>query len=394
MKEWGLDAIRLLVLWDALEPERGRYDDAYVARVAAKARQASDAGLFVFLDLHQDVFGPKFSGDGAPDWASAPLTEPFVPKSPWFANYGQPVVAKAFGDLWRDHDLQSHLALGIRRLATATRQIPGVVGFEPLNEPWPGDIEPQAFEEKYLAPFYRTVLAAVREDGDARLFFLEPSLMRSLGTAFPSRLPAMGENVVYAPHFYNLGMDTGGAYAGTLGPVGESIDLAVVEARRVGGPLVVGEMGVQADRVGAADYLRDLGDKLDSVRAGMFLWSWDGGGAPGGPVSTFDWLDAAGEVQLPFRAFLRPYPAAVAGQLVSYAFDPDARRLEVRFDEGGASGETEIAFPRLVWPSAALTVTSSDPAGRWSYTVDSAAGRVRVKADPGSAHHLLTLAPP
>ena len=46
LAEWGWNAVRLLVMWEALEPERGSYDDAYLARVeSAAAEAAGERGL-------------------------------------------------------------------------------------------------------------------------------------------------------------------------------------------------------------------------------------------------------------------------------------------------------------------------------------------------------------
>jgi len=65
---WELNAVRFLVLWAAVEPERGVYDDAYLDQVAERMAWARQAGLVVVLDLHQDVHGEGFGGDGAPRW--------------------------------------------------------------------------------------------------------------------------------------------------------------------------------------------------------------------------------------------------------------------------------------------------------------------------------------
>lgn len=101
LQQMGFSAVRLLVLWEGLEPsERGRYDRAYINYVREMVELAGDHGLYVLLDMHQDVFSrhlmvrfndrPKYGkpgslentlfallppysesvqGDGAPRWA-------------------------------------------------------------------------------------------------------------------------------------------------------------------------------------------------------------------------------------------------------------------------------------------------------------------------------------
>src|SRR5438874_1697397 len=66
---WGMNAVRLLVLWAAIEPEKGVYDSGYLDALAERVKWASDANLAVVLDMHQDVYGEGFAkggGDGAP----------------------------------------------------------------------------------------------------------------------------------------------------------------------------------------------------------------------------------------------------------------------------------------------------------------------------------------
>ncbi|HEY8087138.1 MAG TPA: cellulase family glycosylhydrolase, partial [Polyangiaceae bacterium] len=67
--DWGMNGIRFLVLWSALEPTEGQYDAGYLDAVAERMGWARDAGLYVVLDMHQDVYGLGFAsggGDGAP----------------------------------------------------------------------------------------------------------------------------------------------------------------------------------------------------------------------------------------------------------------------------------------------------------------------------------------
>ncbi|HSO36656.1 MAG TPA: cellulase family glycosylhydrolase, partial [Labilithrix sp.] len=67
--DWGMNAIRYLVTWAGLEPSRGVYDESYLAAIEERIGWARDAGLFVVVDMHQDLFGEGFlGGDGAPRW--------------------------------------------------------------------------------------------------------------------------------------------------------------------------------------------------------------------------------------------------------------------------------------------------------------------------------------
>jgi hypothetical protein len=70
LAEWGFNSVRLVLQWEGLEPSRGDYDEAYLEAVSSQVEAAGEAGLLVILDMHQDLWGPRYGGDGAPDWAT------------------------------------------------------------------------------------------------------------------------------------------------------------------------------------------------------------------------------------------------------------------------------------------------------------------------------------
>src|SRR4030042_3272258 len=55
MRRWGFNCIRLGVIWDGLEPEPGKFDDEYLAGVDKRVEWARENGIYVFLDMHQDL---------------------------------------------------------------------------------------------------------------------------------------------------------------------------------------------------------------------------------------------------------------------------------------------------------------------------------------------------
>ncbi|MCX6914590.1 MAG: cellulase family glycosylhydrolase [Verrucomicrobia bacterium] len=69
IRSWGMNCVRLGILWDGLEPQPVKIDDQYLDRIALIVGWAKAEGLYVLLDMHQDLFSVKFS-DGAPAWAT------------------------------------------------------------------------------------------------------------------------------------------------------------------------------------------------------------------------------------------------------------------------------------------------------------------------------------
>jgi len=57
LRDMGFDSIRLLVMWEAIEPRaRGTYDTAYLEYIREIVKIAGDHGLYVLMDMHQDIF--------------------------------------------------------------------------------------------------------------------------------------------------------------------------------------------------------------------------------------------------------------------------------------------------------------------------------------------------
>ena len=65
----GFNAMRVGVIWAAVEPQPGVYDDAYLASIAQTVQTLGAHGIVSLLDFHQDLYNEKFQGEGAPAWA-------------------------------------------------------------------------------------------------------------------------------------------------------------------------------------------------------------------------------------------------------------------------------------------------------------------------------------
>jgi endoglycosylceramidase len=113
----GMNVVRLLVHWSKLEPERGRFDDAYLAQIRQAVVWARRHGVYVVLDIHPDAWGkyiasppdetcaPGFSRqqgwDGAPKWAT--LTDG-LPACRFQIREIAPAVGQAWQSFYLDRD--------------------------------------------------------------------------------------------------------------------------------------------------------------------------------------------------------------------------------------------------------------------------------------------------
>ena len=181
LKAWGMNCLRLLTTWEAVEHAGpGKYDTAYLDYFADLTRRAGDYGLYVFIDFHQDVWSRMSGGDGAPGWtfeavgldfttfhasgaahvmqhkydyARGGRQEDRYPMMTWANNYRMPANAVMWtlffcGDLFvpefkidgqsaQDY-LQSHYVGAMREVAKRVKGMPHVLGFDTLNEPSDG----------------------------------------------------------------------------------------------------------------------------------------------------------------------------------------------------------------------------------------------------------------
>src|SRR3954453_1500800 len=65
----GYDTVRVGVIYKAVEPAPGVYDDAYIARIVRTVNTLGRHGIVSLVDVHQDLYNERFEGEGWPDWA-------------------------------------------------------------------------------------------------------------------------------------------------------------------------------------------------------------------------------------------------------------------------------------------------------------------------------------
>jgi len=58
----GFNTLRLGFTWKGLEPNPSEYDREYLRKIMDTARLAGEAGLWVLLDFHQDMYNEKYQG--------------------------------------------------------------------------------------------------------------------------------------------------------------------------------------------------------------------------------------------------------------------------------------------------------------------------------------------
>ena len=189
----GFTAMRVGVIWAAVEPTPGHYDDAYLTSIADTVHTLAAHGIVSLLDFHQDMYNEQFQGEGAPAWAvqdgglpNPKLGFPFN----YFANLAEEHAWDAFWKNAKAADgigLQDHYAGAWHHVAQRFAGDSAVLGYEVMNEPWPGTLWEQCvvpvtgcpLSDAGLTRFYQRVVTAIRGADHTTRVWVEPNVLFS-----------------------------------------------------------------------------------------------------------------------------------------------------------------------------------------------------------------------
>jgi len=228
LKHLGFNVVRLVVQWKALAPRPSTIaSEKYLDAVKTIVQTLFELGIYSLIDFHQDIASERYGGDGFPDWAIAyPPAPPanVKPFAGWQARYGWPSwppmlaskVKNTLRSFWKDETkngdsvfhTQSMFVDSIRATVKAFKKLPGVLGYEPFNEPDPVGIKGPVFEQAYLGPFYKNVIHQVGDVDKGAFVFIEPRVdwtvfkrPAQIQTYFPQDFP--GSRTVFSFPYYD-----------------------------------------------------------------------------------------------------------------------------------------------------------------------------------------------
>lgn len=149
----GINLIRLILTWDGVEPHPGIYDELYLDHYRQIVSWCEKYGIYFILDMHQDLYSSRI-GDGAPEWAT--LTDGYPIQKPvaiWAEGYFYArAVAHSFEHFWNNtpvygKGLQDWYAAMWQHVIRIFADSPALLGFDFINEPYPGLEGPRIFTE-------------------------------------------------------------------------------------------------------------------------------------------------------------------------------------------------------------------------------------------------------
>ena len=376
----GMNVVRLIVHWSRLEPERGRFDDAYIAQIREAVRWARRQRIYVVLDMHQDAWGkhvasprsetcaPGFSRqqgwDGAPAWAT--LTDG-LPTCRLQIREIAPAVGQAWQSFYLDRaGIQSQLVRTWAHLARAFAAEPAVAGYDLLNEPNTG-YGPVAEDATGLGLFYRRAIDAIRAaersvaGGFAHIVFFEPSVIWSAAAldATPPAPLVDDPSLVFAPHLYAESISADRALGTSVVSVEQGFQLAELAARQYGTTVWSGEWGWFGDPANDAPAIARYARQEDGRLWGGAWWDWkqscgdphmfaDGDATEPGSVSQSlnrfrcPGNEPRGIPETTRRILARPFVRVAPGRLTALDADPAPPALRASGSDPVPAGSCRI----------------------------------------------------
>jgi endoglycosylceramidase len=364
--QMGFNTLRLVFIWEAFEPQRGIYNYPYLTMMRSVAAAAWARGLYVIVDFHQDGFSrftSRGSGDGFPPWTLSHRATPCQPDNSarckdWALRMATDIhMHRSFTDFYADTVGVRTAYLQMLQLAAREfAQVPGVIGYDPINEPWGN-------ERDELYPFYQDAASVIRAEHPTAILFLEGHVTTNCG--LQTRLPnPQLENVAYAPHFYKPAAILRNSWRGMTGTINRAFAHMEAKAAEWNVPLFVGEYGIPANAYRAGDYMAYLHNQLDKIGASGAQWNytpgWNQDNKDGWNGEDFTLIDTVGRPRPNFR--LHPYPKAVAGVLAAFEYTDhtSAHMVNITWEHQPARGDTELFLPNSLFGSAIHVRTSSD----------------------------------
>jgi endoglycosylceramidase len=374
LKQHGFNTVRLGVIYKALEPKppkngEPRYSKAYLDSIAKTQSLLAKYGIETMLDFHQDLYNERFQGEGWPDWQVLDDGLPSQPQQGFPNNYLVNVgLNRAFDNFWADdivagRPIQNAYAAAWRHVAKRFAHSRHVLGYDILNEPWPGStfagcVNPAgcpAFDTGPLHQFDRRVLEQIRKVDRNSLVFEEPLVLFNFGsqTSVP---PSGDEQTGFSFHNYCLQQQAG---AEACRPTEELVfDNADATAERTGDVPLLTEFSATTDR----QTNLDLTQMADEHMVGWQIWHYCECSDPttSGPGQQSIVLNAhkpprgKNVNRDKLRLISRPYPQAVAGTPKHWNFDPQTNVFKLAYSTKAPGGHklprkrlTEIFLPRF-----------------------------------------------
>ncbi|XXQ30223.1 Glycoside hydrolase family 5 domain-containing protein [Plasmodiophora brassicae] len=391
LRDLGINAIRLGVMWPGIEPTRGVYNETYLQVALNIVNRAVSYGIHSIVDFHQDVLSEKYCGEGVPLWAADTSTDFPMPLQaeafPVDAN-GVPSPDDCGKHFWPYYQFTYAAAAGYQalydnvdgradafakywgRVAALYKGNDAVIGVELFNEPFAGDVFrfpmllfPGAATRANLEPLYDLAAGSIRAADPSRVIMFSTTtwadtVAKPLGGSAFSRVPGGNDHVgtsVLAFHYYD---------PPNVGDMGDYFQWQMETAQSLQTPAFVTEVGLNP-------MMAPVADLMDRHLLSWAAWDFKefGGADAGGTCTGCDSgvMMANGTIIVEnVRALSRTYAQAVAGSTIVNQFNSADSSFVLQY----------IASPDIQAPTLVYV------ASKWHYPKG-----YQITVMPSSAHY-------
>ncbi|KAL5361980.1 putative cellulase [Aspergillus floccosus] len=375
LHDLGLNIVRLGHSWAGAEPVRGQYNQTFLDIMKKQTKMAEDHGLYVLVDVHQDVLARQFCGHGVPDWFvkqdwvpswkkypfplkltpfdvddnGFPSPESLCSTVDWSLSYTSVAVSNAFGRLYNNYDgLGDAFATYWKKLASEYVRTTNVVGYNLLNEPWVGDsvadptlLVPGVADHKVMEGLWNRAAKQIRTVDNDTLIWFEGATLDIL-SGFNNVPLGDGAHSVHSFHYYSPPQ---------LSSISTTLDNRRKDNKRLKTAGVLTELTFW---MGDDKQMQNLADAMSATDASMVSWiGWAYenlyNGTSGQPYPELA------------KHYSRAYPAAVAGTPTSFSFDESSATFKLQFtSDPNIQAPTEIILPPSTFPNGYKVQVSPD----------------------------------
>lgn len=313
----GFNLVRLIFNWEAYEPVRGKKNEGYLDWLAGMAKAANARGMHVFVDFHQDGFSRYVTdgcGEGFPRWAVPSFLIPDVPDNSarcrWWSikSVLNSKTNQAVNHFYNDTDkVRTNFLEVWKKIATRFKDIPGVIGYELLNEPLGN-------EEKQISPLFEDTAKVIRAVDPNAILFIEPFF--GLATRKNNLLKPTFSQFVFAPHVYDNNALITYKWKGETNKMETAFKNMVEQSKKWNVPVLVGEFGITPQVENHRGLMEYMQYKMNENFLSNTFWQY---GTHWHPVTKDNWngedfilIDNNKQIRTNYR--VRPYAKRISGK--------------------------------------------------------------------------------
>ncbi|MDR3546672.1 MAG: cellulase family glycosylhydrolase [Candidatus Pacebacteria bacterium] len=387
LASWGVNIVRLGIMWPGVRPSEGYIDKDYLKRVENLVNALAAKGIYTQLDLHQDLLSRYFCGEGIPDYLIKKMMSSEKP-----SDFPRPIMSKfdvdasgypplkvcrtaaVFSILY----LSEAVNLAFEKLLTKGTEInrefngfwedvatyfsnnPNVMGYDLINEPFGGNMftDPNSFfpgvsDRKYLTPIYEQLRDTIRKVDSNHIIFFEPA-STSLGlhagfSSVPGGDAELTKSALSYHTYCPLVTKSGVPRFQFFCDIFESIGMYTRNAmmKKIGCAGLITEMGAVDESDAGLEELDRAMNLADQALHGWIYWSYkdfnDLTTVNEDMTEGFYYKDGTSQKKK-VRLIARPYARTIAGVPVRMSFERDTAKFVLEFvtSSGVSTRDTEI----------------------------------------------------